>query len=698
MSLKSSSSYGSLSTIDDNSIVEYFDNHDDIKSTSLSSTSSKKSSSLIYIVVSISTLIGILLISNNNVLRASINKIMMMTEDGGGASVWTFNRKDYEPLPYFLSDADSTLTYKFLDKYAAVIEPYTDTELYVEDYDSSTNTDYYFEYELCKADDDTSCVSGKISNEGSVSVYVKCEPYDEYEITVVKYSYVDGSKMGKTNGIGLCMYVRREMRSLSRDDLDTTMDTMYALWTTSDVEGAKLYGDNYHSAEYFVKAHHFNAAWQDSDHIHEGLGFLPQHIKMTNMFEKSMQAVNPMTSMPYWDFTIDYEAGEYIFTSFPFKEKTFGSIAEPADHTWGWLYKNDTIESAAIMNGRWKKIKASFNTDYPELNSNFGYLRAPWNGNPSPYVSRFTAFTTELPSCSDHYKWLEYDTLTDFLTQSPYAPHASTHGAIGSVFGCDLMDDMTAQGLITDSAAQIKLCQKWGFMMKELYRKNFITPRTDCSYTTLDYEGIDCGFTCNTDKSDTMSSQLEQLIDSRYVGDFLNQEQWAKWKSFVCEGDAAKIFVGDHVESASPVDPSFWPIHPTLERIMQAKMMVGGFKDNTWPTDSQNDYVCDKFNCYEDGVAGFYDQCCYGHYENDQMLDFVTGDRYSRYGPTNRAIMDDTDPSSQSYAVSYIYDNFEWEHCEDSDDIKTLLTSLSSASNEESKNRKSSNKKSYKSD
>jgi hypothetical protein len=79
------------------------------------------------------------------------------------------------------------------------------------------------------------------------------------------------------------------------------------------------------------------------------------------------------------------------------------------------------------------------------------------------------------------------------------------------------------------------------------------------------------------------------------------------------------------------------------------------------------------------------------------MLDFVTGDRYSRYGPTNRAIMDDTDPSSQTYAVSYIYDNFEWDHCEDADDIKTLLTSLSSASNGVSKNRKSSNKKSHKS-
>ena len=29
------------------------------------------------------------------------------------------------------------------------------------------------------------------------------------------------------------------------------------------------------------------------DHIHEGLGFLPQHIKLTNMFEVAIQAVDP---------------------------------------------------------------------------------------------------------------------------------------------------------------------------------------------------------------------------------------------------------------------------------------------------------------------------------------------------------------------------------------------------------------------
>ena len=38
-----------------------------------------------------------------------------------------------------------------------------------------------------------------------------------------------------------------------------------------------------------------------------------------------------------------------------------------------------------------------------------------------------------------------------------------------------------------------------------------------------------------------------------------------------------QVFVGDHLESATAVDPSFWEIHPTMERLLHAKLMAGGF-------------------------------------------------------------------------------------------------------------------------
>ena len=43
---------------------------------------------------------------------------------------------------------------------------------------------------------------------------------------------------------------------------------------------------------------------RDEDHIHEGNGFITQHIKMDLIFQASMQAVDPSVTLPYWDFTM----------------------------------------------------------------------------------------------------------------------------------------------------------------------------------------------------------------------------------------------------------------------------------------------------------------------------------------------------------------------------------------------------------
>jgi hypothetical protein len=119
------------------------------------------------------------------------------------------------------------------------------------------------------------------------------------------------------------------------------------------------------------------------------------------------------------------------------------------------------------------------------------------------------------------------------------------------------------------------------------------------------------------------------------------------------------------LESASPGDPSFWPIHPTLERLLQAKYMSGTFSNLEWPKNAKKDYVCDKSYCYDDELGfGYWDDCCYGHYEYDQMLDAASGSRYQGYGLTNKHIHDATNPAYANYSMSYIYSDFNWNHCE----------------------------------
>jgi hypothetical protein len=112
--------------------------------------------------------------------------------------------------------------------------------------------------------------------------------------------------------------------------------------------------------------------------------------------------------------------------------------------------------------------------------------------------------------------------------------------------------------------------------------------------------------------------------------------------------------------------------------------MAGGFEDETWATDSANDYVCAKALCYESDYGSgkdYYADCCYGHYENDQMLDFVSGEKNSGYGPTNKEVLDGTDPTSADYSMTYIYDHFKWDHCEE--DFDAEIASLAAAESAE---------------
>lgn len=38
----------------------------------------------------------------------------------------------------------------------------------------------------------------------------------------------------------------------------------------------------------------------------------------------------------------------------------------------------------------------------------------------------------------------------------PYAPHGSTHAAVGGVFGCDAMDSLRLAGYINDEQGQVR--------------------------------------------------------------------------------------------------------------------------------------------------------------------------------------------------------------------------------------------------
>jgi len=318
------------------------------------------------------------------------------------------------------------------------------------------------------------------------------------------------------------------------------------------------------------------------------------------------------------------------------------------------------------------------NTVFEDLKYGYGYMRAPWSMNPSPYISRFVKDTkNELPSCKAHYQLLSsYKTLMEFFFMSSYAPHATVHGLTGSMYGCDTFDSLVSSGYILSSEYAAKMCSGWPFTMKAFYRKAYITPAKECSLDIDNLEEASCPFQCTSDKVDIIGTYIMRFY-ADYI-DLTKADAQQVWGNFVCGGAASRIYPGDHIESASPADPSFWVIHPTLERLLQAKLMTGGFSDETWPSDATKSFVCNGAECTDGatGIAGYYSNCCYGHYEDSQLLDAISGDRSTYYGPTNGDLMRGTDPRLETYSMSYIYDSFDWDHCSGDYSIKTLLTTM----------------------
>jgi len=599
------------------------------------------------------------------------------SSDNSGIT-WTLARVNYDPPSFYKPGASEVYSYKFLEGTSAVIEPYAPMYLVVFDDEDDTKNAYY-SFSICstKKFSSSKCDVGYLyssSKKSDVTPSISCSPHDDMYVTVTKYDKND-NVIAETDTVSAkCIYIRRELRQLTDDDRDAALDAMYEMWEVSESTGQKKYGDDYHASTYFTEAHHFNAAWQDGDHIHEGLGFLPQHLKITNMFEASMQAVDPSTSLFYWDFTIENEAGVSIYDSDMFTSETFGTLSEPKNKAY-WSYEKDDIDDGKIPNGRWKKIKAD-TTRFDDIPSPFGYLRGPWNMNPSKYVTRFTSEVTSLPGCAAYYQWASISDFQSFLEIAPYLPHASLHGAIGGVFGCDAFDDLLDKGLILDETSKVMICSKWGFYLKELYRYNYITPNENCKAKSMDPDDISCGFTCNEDLYSGMAAMMKKTVNNAYTPTAMSADKWEDWRDFVCSGDGFRVFVGDQLESASPSDPSFWPIHPTQERLLHAKLMSGGFDKFSWPDDATKSYVCDKSECYEDGEKDYYDECCYGHYEKDQLLDFVNAKKEKGFGLTNKEVLEMSDPTSEDYSMTYIYEDYSWSHCKGTSDFTSLFSSL----------------------
>ena len=115
------------------------------------------------------------------------------------------------------------------------------------------------------------------------------------------------------------------------------------------------------------------------------MGFLTQHVALSNAFEKALQAVAPRLALPYWDVTEDAtlavtrHGGDVagLWSSEVWRDDWFGNATGSAAHV--------------VERGRFAYQTVGRGAGGGATNP-YGLLRAPWNVNKSPYLTRAHSF------------------------------------------------------------------------------------------------------------------------------------------------------------------------------------------------------------------------------------------------------------------------------------------------------------------
>ena len=462
-------------------------------------------------------------------------------------------------------------------------------------------------------------------------------------------------------------YVRREIRSLSDEDRETFFDALELLYSLSETEGQQRYGSKFHTAEYFSYKHLTGAGTTDCDHWHDGAGIITHHMAFTLEFEQSLQSINPAIANPYWEYGMD----TYLYDHW--------ADSPIFDADWFGMSSPTNAEHKIDDGGRWDSLLVPDGDAYTEwsiqetgsLNpyvNGFGHMRSPWNNNPFQQLGRhnktysMTQYET-MPDCSILQSCFKSDTLADLNDCSNGETHGPVHILIGGAWGDG--------GLFNDE--DITMVQKPDKLLffKVLWRMGYTRCPDTCSY------GSPCK--CSVPQQYIDLYGAETILKSTNVYYALeNQLKNADDELFLKVLRAVEDpgIAGEMFSSAAAFDPTFWPLHGQLERLLGAKRImisqgtIMNF-DETWAFTEYNkasgaaylNGICDWSNVAGAGDLTLptctLDVICDGHNEDD-VLEFSnflnTNEEY-----TNADFYEFIHPWSDD--LPYTYDTWDFDYC-----------------------------------
>ncbi|CAM9305494.1 unnamed protein product [Ectocarpus fasciculatus] len=396
---------------------------------------------------------------------------------------------------------------------------------------------------------------------------------------------------------------------------------------------------------------------------------------VTMMFENSLQLVNPMISLPYWDFTIEGAVIDQEFGG-DYTRLTEASPLWTAD----WFGGVDTTDYQ-VKDGRWGSLPVPVIDQAERLALGadvYGRMRSPWNVNSRPYLTRGLGEmcgldSTEFyswPGCSSHYDLQDkFNSYYGYTWWSQYGPHGPVHVWVGGNVDCKKnLDKVMA---IVGEEYRLTMSGYLFVKRKDMFRDAMFKCRGFADFDVTEEDIMTSGQCGCLDYNLHEGEDYKKVWEAFTTFYTFDKEFTEEEKQILamqwCNGE---VGMGESSQSSSPLDPTFWSMHPTMERLLIFKLLAGTFTDYSWP-DEVGPWVGMDGVEYDVTISTRSDTC-YGHrgsdiFPYDIMTNTITP-QFTFYGKKapntmqNRMLIKLFDPSEN--ALPFIYDNFEWSHCE----------------------------------
>ena len=512
-------------------------------------------------------------------------------------------------------------------------------------------------------------------------------------------------------------YVRRELMSLTDVDREEFLDAFRTLWDIPTIEGIKKYGPKYKSLHYFAMVHNDAGANSICDEFHAGAGFLNNHLFLGMYLEQSMRLINPRVSLHYMEYTKYFDSQQ--FASHIMNPLDGGNWTELLSAKW---FGSNNPYTGEIITGRWAKtiiptVDSTFcnaesipesttffpneganwmkKTGQPHIYSPYGLLRAPWNYNPSPYLTRYNNLN-RLPmvdvsehivkpymgsTCEDLKRFLNDYTKNKQLITFLESAEDIIHGYIHFTFG----------GMGGQRATEIDtiLRDKYGLSNTHLYyvaesaHKFYKThlSNMDLTYvnplnctknpyqnnilTSSALPGDENGPLCSCNDLYFQSEENLDILIGLYFNHFMPTDDSLKDLEYNEKTEIMKLvcsrmsYEGEMGGSGAAQDPLFWVAHGAVERLYQRVMFANVVLDKVYKSQGRGG-KCSGHDT--DGVKLWLK----GFYLQDITIDTSI--------LTNTELINILDPTSDNYGklVDTVYEDSTWPWCSGFDSWLTL--------------------------